>query len=187
MSYRDDEAQSGPALATGPAIPESYSLIDRHTGIEGTVTSERDLRIEGKLRGELRCQGLVQIAEGADVDATIQADRVTVAGNLKGKLTCNGRFQILPTGRVQGTLVTRSLVINEGAIFEGELRMEGDSQSIVTAPAAQPESRVEEDETTQLLRRIAGGDDARASDPSPSSESGGSTSSSPEGNKRHPR
>lgn len=187
MSYREDESQSGLAQATGPAIPESYSLIDRHTRIEGTVASERDLRIEGTLRGELHCQGLVQIAEGADVDATIQADRVTVAGSLKGKLTCNGRFQILPTGRVQGTLVTRSLVINEGAIFEGELRMEGDSQPVVTATAVQPENRIDEDETTQLLRRIAGGDDAGGTDNASSTETDDSTSSSAEGNKRHPR
>lgn len=162
MSYRGDEPNTGSSQSTSSAIPESYSLIDRHTQIQGTISSDRDLRIEGRLRGELHCQGLVQIAEGADVDATVQASRITVAGNLTGTLTCIGRFQILPTGRVRGTLVTKSLVINEGAVFEGELRMDVDEPAIVAAP--QPETQIpaqsaQEDETTQLLRRISGGDE----------------------------
>lgn len=187
MSYRDDEPRGGPSQATESTVPESYSLIDRHTKIEGTVSSERDLRVEGQLRGELHCQGLVQIAEGADVDATVQASRITVAGSLKGTLTCVGKFQILPTGRVQGTLVTKSLVINEGAVFEGELRMDVDAPPMVATTVTEPATNIDEDETTGLLRRIAGSDSSHGQSDSSSSGAGESTTNPPESTKKQPR
>lgn len=151
MSYRAADGGFGEGVSAHP--PESYSLIDRHSSVEGTFTSQRDLRIEGKLRGTLQCQGLVYIAEGADIDATIEASHVTVAGNLKGTVTCRGKFQIMPTGRVHASISTESLVINEGAIFEGELQMDTGGAG-ATAKAAS--SAAEEGDTVpQLLRRFS--------------------------------
>jgi cytoskeletal protein CcmA (bactofilin family) len=48
---------------------------------------------------------------------------VVVAGTLNGELTCRERLQILPSGRVSGTVTTGSLIIQEGALYEGELHM----------------------------------------------------------------
>lgn len=107
------EAESGEAL----------SLIDRHSAFEGTFRTERDLRIEGDVKGSVVCQGLVFVAQGATVDATVEAENVTVAGDLNGEITCRGRLQILPSGRMRGKVSTGSLVINEGAFYEGELQM----------------------------------------------------------------
>ena len=124
MSYRPSGQVGGLTEGANAQAPESFSLIDRHSAFEGTLTSSRDLRIEGEMRGTLRCQGLLYVAEGADVDATVEASNVTVAGQLQGNITCRGKLQILPTGRVTARVVTESLVINEGAVYEGELQMD---------------------------------------------------------------
>lgn len=166
MSYRP----AGPS-ATYPEGPgqatEAFSLVDRHSNVEGTFTTDRDLRIEGILRGSVKCQGLLYIAEGADIDAEIEASSIAVAGQLRGTVTCHGKLQLMPTGRVYATVVTESLVINEGAILEGELRMESSSMLSNTAPTP-PEP---EDNGQAILRRFGSDEDESHSQNRPRKES----------------
>ena len=155
MSYRPAGQSSGfgEGLPLQTAqVPEAFSLVDRHSSIEGTFATKRDLRIEGEMRGTLRCQGLLYVAEGADVDATVEAANIAVAGQLRGSVTCHGKLQIMPTGRVIATVVTETLVINEGAIYEGDLRMEGSTAQFSAAPSSLPAA----EENTTVLRRFGG-------------------------------
>lgn len=123
------EPMTGPVSRT----VESLTLIDRYTSVDGTLSSSRDIRIEGELRGTVRCEGSVQIAEGARVDATVEAGGITVAGTLRGTIDCRGKLHVLKTGLVAGTITTRLLVIEEGGRCEGELSMTVDSNLLSTA------------------------------------------------------
>lgn len=104
---------------------EAGSVVDRESSFEGTFRSQKDLRVEGELKGTIACEGTLFVAEGAVVSATIDAEHVTVAGDVHGEVRCRGRLQILPSGRVRARVATGSLVIQEGAIYEGELDMAG--------------------------------------------------------------
>ena len=104
---------------------EAASIVDRGSSFEGTFRSQKDLRVEGELKGTVACDGTLFVAEGALVSATIDAEHVTVAGDVHGEVRCRGRLQILPSGRVRARVATGSLVIQEGAIYEGELDMAG--------------------------------------------------------------
>jgi cytoskeletal protein CcmA (bactofilin family) len=104
---------------------EAASVVDRSSSFEGTFRSQKDLRVEGELKGTIACDGTLFVAEGAVVSATIDAEHVTVAGDVHGEVRCRGRLQILPSGRVRARVATGSLVIQEGAIYEGELEMAG--------------------------------------------------------------
>jgi len=102
---------------------ESFSILDRFSNFDGTFHSSRDLRIEGQAKGTIDCQGTLHIAQGATIDAKVEAENITVAGDLDGEITCRGRLQILPSGRVRGKINTLTLVIHEGAFYEGQLDM----------------------------------------------------------------
>jgi cytoskeletal protein CcmA (bactofilin family) len=104
---------------------DTASLIDRHSAFDGTFRSQRDLRVEGELKGNVICEGTLFVSEGATIAATVEAEHVTVAGELTGEIRCRGRLQILPSGRVRASVSTGSLVIQEGAIYEGQLEMAG--------------------------------------------------------------
>jgi cytoskeletal protein CcmA (bactofilin family) len=104
---------------------EAASIVDRSSAFEGTFRSQKDLRVEGEVKGTITCDGTLFVAEGATVSATIDAEHVTVAGDVRGEVRCRGRLQILPSGRVRARGATGSLVIQEGAIYEGELEMAG--------------------------------------------------------------
>jgi cytoskeletal protein CcmA (bactofilin family) len=99
------------------------SIIARGDVVDGVLRTARPLRIAGQAKGQLYCDGTLVIEEGAQVDARVVAGQLTVAGTLTGDITCHGKLQILPTGRVAGHTVTATLVIQEGAVYEGDLRM----------------------------------------------------------------
>ncbi len=101
----------------------SYSVIDRHSIFDGTFQANRNLRIEGEVKGSIECKGTLFVAQGANVSAKVEAESITVAGDLNGDIRCQGRLQIMPSGRVRGKVSTVTLVINEGAYYEGQLEM----------------------------------------------------------------
>ncbi|MBA3413605.1 MAG: polymer-forming cytoskeletal protein [Chloroflexia bacterium] len=116
---RDEFLPAGDEFAEGDA----FSLIDRNSSFDGVFKSDRDVRIEGEAKGTVECQGTLFVAEGGVVTATVLAENVTVAGELTGEVRCRGRLQVMPSGRLRGKVATRTLVVNEGAIYEGQLEM----------------------------------------------------------------
>jgi cytoskeletal protein CcmA (bactofilin family) len=104
---------------------ETASLVDRHSAFDGTFRSKRDIRVEGDLKGTVSCEGTLFVAEGASVTASVDAEHVSVAGDLSGEIRCRGRLHIMPSGRVHARVATASLVIQEGALYEGQLEMAG--------------------------------------------------------------
>lgn len=119
---------------------ESVSVIDRFSKFDGTFHSTRDLRIEGEVKGIIDCKGTLHIAQGANVDARIEAENISVAGDLDGDINCKGRLQILPSGRVRGKINTVTLVINEGAFYEGELEMASADKRLTTGRSGRSRS-----------------------------------------------
>jgi len=122
---------------------DTYSVIDRNSIFDGVFQTTRDLRVEGEVKGTIDCKGTLFVASGATVGAKVEADNVTVAGDLNGEVRCRGRLQIMPSGKVKGKVVTQTLVINEGALYEGQLEMtppEKRSNLPTTRPLVTPQA-----------------------------------------------
>jgi cytoskeletal protein CcmA (bactofilin family) len=111
--------------SSGGFAEEAASVVDQHSTFDGTFASSRDLRVDGDLRGTVECEGTLFVTESGRVSATIVTEHLDVAGEVSGEIRCRGRLQILATGRVRATVATGSLVIQEGAVFEGQLDMAG--------------------------------------------------------------
>ncbi len=113
--YLTDDSDD--ALTSGmPGMDEdAFSVIDRHSSFDGTFRSDRDVRIEGEVKGTIECRGTLFVAQGATVTAQVEAEHITVAGDLNGDIRCRGRLQMMPSGRVRGKVSTETLIVNEGA------------------------------------------------------------------------
>jgi len=81
----------------------------------------------------------VWIAQGAEVDATIDARRVIVGGAIGGTIRATERFEALPQGRVTADVFAPTYVVHEGALLNGQLRM-GSTESNGDARADRPGS-----------------------------------------------
>lgn len=117
------------------ARPVAGSIINSETSIEGTIKSSTDLRVDGLVNGAIECDGVLYVSEGAIVDATIEAGGIVVEGSLNGTIMCHGRLEIRATGHVNAEVETERLMIHEGAVYEGRLRMDAPARPEVQDPA----------------------------------------------------
>ena len=108
---------------TQPEVEETETVIGPRSFFDGTLKCEANVRIKGTAHGEISCSKSVIIEESASVNATVRSANAVVAGKLEGSIECEGRLEILATGKVSGELTAGVLIIQEGAFFEGHLKM----------------------------------------------------------------
>lgn len=124
---------AAPAAAPAPAVAElfprpqpggpSMTTIGADTSWNGTLRSESNVYLEGRVEGTLEVRDTVYIAERATIDARVKARSVVVSGQLTGHVECEGRLEVTPTGRLNGEVEAGSLVVHEGAILDGKFKM----------------------------------------------------------------
>ncbi|MGO9800365.1 MAG: bactofilin family protein [Candidatus Binatus sp.] len=98
------------------------SRIGKGTKASGKLNFRGPVKIEGEAEGEITGDEVV-IASGAVVSARISAGKVTIAGAFSGEVTARERVELMATARAQCTINTPSLVLNEGAQFDGDCKM----------------------------------------------------------------
>jgi cytoskeletal protein CcmA (bactofilin family) len=116
-----------PVLPAAPAFvrPDgrAATVLGADASWSGTLRSDSDVHVEGRIEGTLEVRDTVYIAEHAAVSARVKARSVVVAGQFTGTVVCEGRLEVLPTGRVNGEVDVSSLIVHEGAIIDGKFRM----------------------------------------------------------------
>ena len=138
-----------------PRRPASRPGIGVGIKIEGEITGEEDLFLEGRITGsvDLRSHALT-IGPGGHVDATIVGRSVVIAGTLRGDVTAEERIVLLRSADVEGNLVAPRVSLEDGAQFRGGVDL-GDG-SLPTRPDGPPTPSTEEsaprvDEQTRFL------------------------------------
>lgn len=98
-------------------------FLDAGSHIKGELHFEDTFRVDGKLNGKVLSDGDLVIGVGGEVDGEIAVGRLFVSGTLRGRIKAAKRIEIAAGGRVHATLETPSLVIEDGAFFEGQSAM----------------------------------------------------------------
>jgi cytoskeletal protein CcmA (bactofilin family) len=112
-----------PAGAAGAANGAQLTRIEPGCEIDGTLTLEGPLRIEGEFRGAIDCHDDVTILASGTVEASIHARSVIIEGAVVGDVSATREVVIGATGRLHGNLETPCLAIERGAFFQGQTRM----------------------------------------------------------------
>lgn len=123
---RVDGAERTPLLrrgARGATTPDGPGLGSRLV-LRGEISGEGDFHVLGRFEGEINVSGKVFVAEGAQVDANINAAAIQIGGVVRGNLSASTRVEILPSGVLTGTLKTGSFSAADGASVKGEIWVE---------------------------------------------------------------
>jgi cytoskeletal protein CcmA (bactofilin family) len=102
---------------------EVNAFLDRHTSITGEITVADTLRVDGTFRGKIVAGREVAIGPTGDVDAEIEAPVISINGRAAGTIRAQERVEIHAQARVTSKLITPSLRIDDGAVFEGQCEM----------------------------------------------------------------
>ena len=103
--------------------PNSESVIGPDDFFDGRYRSERGVRIQGNARGSIESRQYIFVEAGAQVEADLSAEDITVSGDFKGKIVCRRRLEVTGSGRIEGQVQTSLLVVQEGGAIDGELHM----------------------------------------------------------------
>jgi cytoskeletal protein CcmA (bactofilin family) len=128
-------ANRAPATETDEEVE---SVIGEHTSVDGTFKSENSIRIRGTVQGEIESQRAILVEAQANVNAKVTASNITVAGQVNGQIFCSGRVELRPSGRVIGEINAGTLIMQEGAFFEGHLKMGGGGGATSGTPTPEP-------------------------------------------------
>lgn len=116
------------------------SIIGADMVVEGTIKGTDAIRIEGTLMGDVCSEGTLVISSTGKVVGNVKGSNIMVAGTIEGDLYSGGRTEVAATGRIIGNIRTKSLIIDENAVFQGQCMMN------VEGAAAQRENEVAEAE-----------------------------------------
>ena len=138
-SYPPADTQYRPqpdAASSSRAVTESESLardikdglLSGFVGNGTTLTGEANfkgmLRVDGHLSGQVKSEGgTLIVGNNGQVDADIEVAVATIHGAVNGDITASQRLELGRAAKVNGNIQTPSLVIEQGAVFEGSCRM----------------------------------------------------------------
>ena len=88
--------------------------------IEGKITGEEDLYIDGKVEGPISLQGQrLNVGRTGQLHCEVTAREVVVHGRVTGNLHARERVEIKKGGSVIGDITTARISIEDGAYFKG--------------------------------------------------------------------
>jgi cytoskeletal protein CcmA (bactofilin family) len=99
------------------------AVIDQGCEFEGKLCFHGTVRIGGVFRGEIFTPDTLIISEGAQVDAQIEAGIIIISGEVNGSLRAKHRVEIHNPAIFRGDILTPSLSVDDGVIFEGSSKM----------------------------------------------------------------
>jgi cytoskeletal protein CcmA (bactofilin family) len=116
------QKQSMARQANVPA-PAQINMIGEGTVFEGTLRAKSDVRVSGRIIGKLIVEGKAILAQEGAVEGELTATSADVAGRIEGEIHVKERLLLKGSARIDGNVSTARLVIEEGAMFNGECKM----------------------------------------------------------------
>ena len=99
------------------------AVIDNGCEFEGKLCFHGTVRINGVFRGEIYTPDTLIVGEGARVQGLIDAGTVIVSGEVSGQIRAKHRVEVHQPAIFKGDILTPSLKVDEGVIFEGSSKM----------------------------------------------------------------
>jgi cytoskeletal protein CcmA (bactofilin family) len=125
-----------PGLAT--ASSASASTISAGLRIHGEFSGNSDLYIDGEAQGSIRLgQSKVTVGPHGRVQADIDAREILIEGTVHGNLKASESIHLGPGSRVQGSMLTPRVAIDDGARLRGKVEMTKPGEARRMAAAGQ--------------------------------------------------
>lgn len=105
-----------------PIGSETYpTILGPDATFKGELSFEKGMKLQGRFEGKINTPGRLQVSKEAKMAADVEAGSITVEGEVRGNLTANDRIELKATARYEGDLRATKLVVEEGAIFTGNV------------------------------------------------------------------
>jgi len=107
---------------------EDVSILSTGVKIEGKLSSEGNVRIDGSVIGSVYVNGNLTLGESSVINGDIEAKNITINGKLEGKISSSEKLVLEKNSTVTADVRAKILVIEEGALFEGRTSMKNEPE-----------------------------------------------------------
>lgn len=108
------------AMANGDDV-DGMTLIDRDVTLIGEIVSDENIRLRGRVEGNVLTSGSVVIEPQGSVRGDITAENLIVEGSIEGKVVVARKFELRPTGRMRGDIRASVVAIAEESFLQGKV------------------------------------------------------------------
>lgn len=113
---------------------ELNGFVDAGTVFRGELEFETTFRVEGRVEGTIVSDGSLVVGEGGVVEGEIRVGQLFVSGTVRGTVRAARRIQLCTDGKAFADLETPSLVVEDGAIFDGRCSMNREAEERQAKP-----------------------------------------------------
>jgi cytoskeletal protein CcmA (bactofilin family) len=106
--------------------PAGKCTLSRDVEIEGSITFQKELVIDGKVQGQINSGGVLTIGENADIRGEIKAKSIIIFGKVHGNIAAE-RCELRAKCILQGDLKAARLLKEEEATFIGQSEVTSES------------------------------------------------------------
>ena len=104
-------------------ISNSSNVIGKGTTLEGNIETSGNIRIEGRIHGNIKSKSKIALGHSSYVDGNVIAQNADIEGEVKGKIEITDMLVLKATATVQGDISTGKFVVEPGAVFNGTCKM----------------------------------------------------------------
>ncbi len=99
------------------------AFLGNGTEFSGKLVFSGSVRVDGSFKGDIMGGGVLISGEGSRIEGNITVNSIVISGDVFGNLEAKEKVEIDSRGRLFGDMVSSLLVVQEGAVFEGNCRM----------------------------------------------------------------
>ncbi len=104
-------------------LTNASTQIMKGTTIEGNIDTYGNLRIEGKVVGNIKSKTKVALGESSYIEGNIVAQNAEIAGEVKGTVEVSDILSLKSTANIIGDIITGKLIVEAGAVWNGTIKM----------------------------------------------------------------
>lgn len=121
-------------------LSNSSNIIGKGTIVQGNVETFGNIRVEGKVLGDIKTKSKAAFGQSSQVEGSVLAQNAEVAGHITGTIEVTELLVLKPTATIDGDIITNKLLVESGATFNGKCKMGVKSKEIkIGKPEAQEE------------------------------------------------
>lgn len=102
---------------------EIKAFLGPGSHFEGKLQFNEIVRIDGTFRGEVSSKDTLIVGESADLQAEIEVGNLILSGRFRGNVKASGRVELRSPARVDGSIETPALVVEEGVLLNSTIVM----------------------------------------------------------------
>ena len=106
------------------------NIIGKGTLLEGSIETFGNIRIEGKVIGNIKTKSKAALGPSAQVEGSILSQNGEIEGHVVGTLEVADVLVLKSTAVIDGDIVTNKLIVESGAVFNGSCKMGVKSKEI---------------------------------------------------------